>query len=122
MSPRYFKLAQLLTIAVLTSTVACAKKKEYALTGPTGILVTFEKKGLVVDATEPGSPADGKLKKGDVNVPGLDEAMGHTLAYVEYHINQGGFPYGFHGPRNFDFNNNGTSRMAATSASLDSRK
>lgn len=61
-------------------------------------------------------------KKCGVDVPGLDEAIGRTQSYVEYHINKGGFPYGFHGPREFDFNNNGTSGLAAVCMALAGNK
>ncbi len=61
-------------------------------------------------------------KKCGVDVPGLDEAIGRTVAYVEYHIGRGGFAYGFHGPRNFYFNNNGTSGLASICMTLAGNK
>ncbi len=61
-------------------------------------------------------------KKVGIEVPGLDQAMERTLTYIEYHIDKGGFPYGFHGPRDFDFNNNGTSGMAALCMTLAGNK
>lgn len=61
-------------------------------------------------------------KKCGADVPGLDAAIERTEAYVKYHANAGGFAYGFHGPREWDWNNNGTSAMAALCMDLSGDK
>lgn len=61
-------------------------------------------------------------RKCGVDVPGLPEAIARSRAYVEFYVNKGGFPYGFHGPRNFDFNNNGTSGLAAVCMAMEGNK
>jgi len=61
-------------------------------------------------------------KKAGADVPGLDEAIERSEAYVKYHHNAGGFAYGFHGPREWEWNNNGTSAMAAICMALSGEK
>jgi hypothetical protein len=61
-------------------------------------------------------------KKCGVDVPGLYQALARSRAYVEFHVGRGGFAYGFHGPRDFDFNNNGTSGSAAICMALAGNK
>lgn len=57
-------------------------------------------------------------RKCGIQDPVLDEAIETTNAYVAHHINRGGFPYGVHGPTADQFNNNGTSGMAAICMAL----
>lgn len=57
-------------------------------------------------------------RKCGVDVPGLDEAIGRTERYTRFHAGRGTFPYGFHGPRHWEWNNNGTSAMAAINMAM----
>lgn len=57
-----------------------------------------------------------------VDVPGLDGAIDKIVTYIKYHEGEGTFPYGFHGPRENEWNNNGTSGLAAVCMSLVGEK
>lgn len=57
-------------------------------------------------------------RKCGVDVPGLDGAIDKIVTYIKYHDGRGTFPYGFHGPRENEWNNNGTSGLAAICMSL----
>ncbi len=61
-------------------------------------------------------------KKCGVDVPGLDGAINRIVTYIKYHDGKGTFPYGFHGPREDEWNNNGTSGLAAVCMSLVGEK
>jgi hypothetical protein len=58
-------------------------------------------------------------KKCGIDVPGLDEALTRSRHYVKYHVGRGTFPYGFHGPREDEWNNNGISGLAAICMALE---
>ena len=61
-------------------------------------------------------------KKCGVDIPGLDESINKIVTYIKYHDGKGTFPYGFHGPREGEWNNNGTSGLAAVCMSLVGEK
>ncbi len=65
----------LLAVGVLTSGIAFGAKKGSSeqLFGPTGIIGDAGKTSITVQASQKGSPAEGKLKKGDVII-GLGKA------------------------------------------------
>lgn len=67
MNSRHVTIAAVALMGMLTHDVAFGAKKEpeRLLLGPTGIMGTVTKTTLVVDSAQSGSPADGKLAKGD---------------------------------------------------------
>jgi len=77
------KIAMVLALMICLISPAFSKGKakiKYALLGPTGILGTIEKRTVRVHGTEPGSPADGKLKEGDVIKDFVDTLTQAVLA------------------------------------------
>jgi hypothetical protein len=61
-------------------------------------------------------------RKCGIKDPHLDKGIAKTKAYIESHINKGGFPYGVHGPNDRTYNNNGTSGSAAVAMALINNK
>jgi hypothetical protein len=57
-------------------------------------------------------------KKCGIKDPVLDAAIAKTYDYFAYFVGRGTFPYGVHGPKARDFNNNGMSGSAAICMSL----